>query len=127
MGNLGGGAPAPPGPGGSGIPAGGGLGGPPRINEGPTPGAGAGIGAAPGGATKPSDTISIQTGETIRYRMATKQTIDRVLNQDTKVAEILPDPTDASRILIRGLTVGGARLELTDSTGTKEKYTVRVK
>jgi RNA polymerase sigma factor (sigma-70 family) len=97
---------------------------------------GAGAPGLPGGggasgfgsvAAKPSDTISIQAGETIRYRMATKLTIDRILNHDTKVAEVLPDPTDASRVLIRGLSSGEAHIELTDSAGTKEKYTVRVR
>jgi RNA polymerase sigma factor (sigma-70 family) len=97
------------------------------------PGPGGGVGGPPpaaggsGGGPPRQDAISIQTGETIRHRMGTKQTIDRLLNQDTKVAEITADPTDASRILIRGITNGTARIELTDENGTKEKYTVRVK
>jgi len=92
---------------------------------------GPGVGPGPGGigAAKPRDTINLQAGETIRYRMATGKTIERVhvvIDAD-KFVDVTPDPTDASRILIKGLVAGSVQVELTDTDGTKEKLTVRVK
>src|SRR5262249_47097608 len=100
----------------------------------PQTGRGPGFGESAGGESdvvagggKAPTTISIQFGETIRYKMASNQQIDRVLNHDLKVADVSPDPTDARRVLIKGLQSGGARVELTDSNGKKEQYIVRVK
>jgi len=104
-----------------------GSGRPPRGDRGPGSGEGAGAeGAAPAGGGK-TTTIAIQYGETVRHKMASNQQIDRVLNHDLKVADVSPDPTDAKRILIKGLQPGGARVELTDSNGNKEQYIVRVR
>jgi hypothetical protein len=101
---------------------------PPRGDRGPGSGEGAGgDGAGMAGGGKTPTTISIQFGETIRYKMASNTQIDRVLNHDLKVADVSPDPTDARRVLIKGLQSGGARVELTDSNGKKEQYIVRVK
>jgi len=105
-----------------------GSGRPPRQDRGPGSGDGAGgEGAGLAGGGKAPTTISIQYGETIRHKMASNQQIDRVLNHDLKVADVSPDPTDARRVLIKGLQEGGARVELTDSNGKKEQYIVRVK
>jgi RNA polymerase sigma factor (sigma-70 family) len=92
------------------------------------PGEGTGEGG-PGGmiGAKTPVGISIQVGETIRHKMQSGKEIDRVLNHDLKVADVSPDPTDAKRVLIKGLAPGGARLELTDANGTKESYTIRVR
>jgi RNA polymerase sigma factor (sigma-70 family) len=134
--------------GGGGFAGGGGF-----VGSGTGPKGGPGGPAAPGGASRPAGPgegpseggplmpggpggvigaktqvgISIQVGETIRHKMQTNQQIDRVLNHDLKVADVSPDPTDAKRVLIKGLAAGGARLELTDANGTKESYTVRVR
>jgi RNA polymerase sigma factor (sigma-70 family) len=129
----GGTAPGPKMPGGSGAGPKKGAGGEegsiePRTGRGPGFGDGAGgEGAGMAGGGKTPTTISIQFGETIRHKMASNTQIDRVLNHDLKVADVSPDPTDARRVLIKGLQSGGARVELTDSNGKKEQYIVRVK
>jgi hypothetical protein len=99
---------------------GGGEGSPPGMGEGPGPG-------LPGAGAKRPVEIQIQVGETIRHKIGTNQTIERVYTRDTKVAEVSPDPTDAKRVLIKGLFTGTARIELTDVNGVKEQSTVRVR
>ena len=74
-----------------------------------------------------TDTISLETGETIRHRMSTRAVVDRILNQEPKIIEVMPDPTDGARVLIRALSAGTAHIDLTDANGVKEKYTVRVR
>jgi RNA polymerase sigma factor (sigma-70 family) len=88
--------------------------------------AGPGEGTGGGGARRPTE-IRLETGETIRHTIGTRQTIERVQNRDTKVADVTPDPTDARRVLIKGLAGGTARIELTDANGAKEQYVVRVR
>ncbi|HKB05864.1 MAG TPA: hypothetical protein VKD90_26955, partial [Gemmataceae bacterium] len=108
--------------GGTPAPGGGGEGGLPGMGEGPGPGAG-----GPGGGPRRPSEIQIQVGETIRHTIGTKQTIERVFTRDSKVVEVTPDPTDAKRVLIKGLAGGGARIELTDVNGAKEQSIVRVR
>jgi hypothetical protein len=92
-------------------------------DDGPT-----GEGSGEGGAgAKPPAEIRMQVGETIRHKIGTNQTIERVYTRDTKVAEVIPDPTDARRVLIKGLFNGTARIELTDVNGAKEQSVVRVR
>jgi hypothetical protein len=93
------------------------------------PGSGTGLGAGGGsgfGSSPKQTTIELQVGETIRHKMSNNE-IDRVFNQKNSAAEVSPDPTDAKRVLIRGLAAGSCKLELTDTTGTKLTYTIRVK
>lgn len=98
----------------------------PGVAEGGPSAEGAGVGG-PGFGARAAAEIKIQVGETIRHTIGSNKTIERVYNRDTKVADVTPDPTDARRVLIKGLTSGGARVELTDVNGTKEQYTVRVR
>jgi RNA polymerase sigma factor (sigma-70 family) len=121
-GGIGGGPPGggvPPGVGPPGLPGAAGL--PPGGGEVGPPGR-----PAAGGGTAKSDTIELRIGETIRHRMGS-QVIDRVLVREPRVAEVTLDPTDAKRVIIKSLAAGGTQLELTDSAGTKEKYTIRVR
>jgi hypothetical protein len=104
------------------MPGGGGEGGPAGLGEGPAAG-----GGGPGAGAKRPAEIQIQVGETIRHKIGTNQTIERVYTRDTTVAEVTPDPTDAKRVLIKGLFNGTARVELTDVNGTKEQSVVRVR
>jgi hypothetical protein len=53
--------------------------------------------------------------------------IDRIFVKRTAVADVSADPTDARRVLIKALAAGTTQLELTDSGGAKEKYTIRVR
>jgi RNA polymerase sigma factor (sigma-70 family) len=93
------------------------------------PGGGEGTGgeAAAGGPAKGQVTISLRVGETIRYKMATQKEIDRVYSHESRVTEANPDPTDAKRVLLKGVAPGGSRLELTDTNGVKEEYMIRVR
>jgi hypothetical protein len=104
-------------------PFGGGTGG----NSPPGTGAPGRTGGSDAGPAPPKAAIDIKVGETIRYRMVGGQQIDRVFSPESKVAEVSPDPTDAKRVLIKGVAAGSAKLELTDSTGKKESFTIRVK
>jgi hypothetical protein len=115
------GAGAPPGPPGLGGPPPGlpGRGGPGGAEGGPAAGGSDGAG--------PQLTVQLQAGETIRYKMTTLATIERVFNHDSKFADVTPDPTDARRVLIKGLQTGSGKLDLTDANGNKETHTFRVK
>jgi RNA polymerase sigma factor (sigma-70 family) len=117
----------PGGSGGGSAPKGGPPGGmPPGAGTGPPglpPAEGSGTGGAP--AAKPNDSIDLQVGETIRHRM--RNQIDRIFVKRTAVADVSADPTDARRVLIKALAAGTTQLELTDSAGAKEKYTIRVR
>jgi hypothetical protein len=84
-------------------------------------------GGSSAGPTPPKGAIDIKIGETIRYKMVSGQQIDRVFSPESKVAEVSPDPTDAKRVLIKGMAAGSAKLELTDANGKKESFTIRVK
>jgi hypothetical protein len=53
--------------------------------------------------------------------------IDRIFNHDTKIADVSPDPTDARRILIKGLSSGTGTLDLTDGDGAFEVHQIRIK
>ena len=94
----------------------------------PGTGEGAGSDATPAGPMpKGQVTITLRVGETIRYKMATQKEIDRVYSHESRVAEANPDPTDAKRVLLKGVAAGGSRLELTDTNGVKEEYMIRVR
>ena len=114
--------------GGVGFPAGpgGGLGGGAPAAPGMPGAAGPGGLSMPGGGpAKLKDAIDLQVGETIRHQM--KNQVDRILVKNPKVAEVSADPTDPRRVLMKALAPGTTQLELTDSAGSKEKYTVRVR
>jgi RNA polymerase sigma factor (sigma-70 family) len=109
-------------------------------SSGAAPKTGGGTRPAGGGDTTPGEagaggpippkgqaTIALRVGETIRYKMASQKEIDRVFSHESRVADANPDPTDAKRVLLKGLAPGGSRLELTDTNGVKEEYTIRVR
>jgi RNA polymerase sigma factor (sigma-70 family) len=101
------------------LPGGTGLGG--------LPGAGTTTSGSGAGPMPPAAVIDLKIGETIRYRMVSGQQIDRVFSPESKVAEVSPDPTDAKRVLIKGIASGSAKLDLTDANGKKETFTIRVR
>ena len=130
--------------GGMGMPGMGGVGGFGTVPKGGLPGGGFGGGGGAGGgfglpgaggtgiggvgaAPPRSSAISMQVGETLRYRMATGKQIDRVFAAEPKVGEVSLDPLDDKRILIKAISIGESRLELTDANGVKEAYYIRVK
>jgi RNA polymerase sigma factor (sigma-70 family) len=97
-------------------------------DSGGTPATGGGIDPAAGGPAAPKPPpVTLQTGETMRHKSKTNQTIDRAYSDNSQVVEVTLDPTDPRRVLIRGVAPGGARIELTDANGVKERHTVRVR
>ena len=75
--------------------------------------------------------IALTTGETIRHRMFSGAEIDRIKVTGggfSKVADVTLDPVNARRVVIAAAGPRGEMtVELTDSKGVKETYTIRVK
>jgi hypothetical protein len=82
------------------------------------------------GAPKALNVVALATGETIRHRMLSGAEIDRIKVNSrggSKVAEVTLDPVNAKRIVIAAGQRGEMTVELTDTNGIKETYTIRVK
>lgn len=129
-----GGTPSSPGTGAPGLPGPSGMG----PGSAGRPGPGGGEGGLPGragpgggdggpGAGAVLPTVQLKVGETIRHKMSAGTRIDRIFNHDNRIAEVIPDPTDARRVLIKGLGTGAGKLDLTDSDGAFEVHQIRVK
>lgn len=70
--------------------------------------------------------VVVTIGGQSRLQMRTKKPIRRADNENDRIVQVLGDATDPTVILLIGRAAGTSRIDLTDSDGNRESYTVIV-
>lgn len=73
-----------------------------------------------------SGAIPVTIGGQVRFQMKGAKPIKEAFNENDRVVQVLSDTSDPSKVILIGRAAGTSKLELTDTAGNKESYTVIV-